>query len=89
MYVTQAGWKSEIFQVTVGFLPDWAKGTALGLVALGFLTLWTVKLKRKLAYHRAVRSGQPIPAAARYAQGRGTDYLGSYAPQPRPDDTSA
>ncbi|MFJ2258695.1 hypothetical protein ACIOKD_10125 [Streptomyces sp. NPDC087844] len=89
MYVTQASWKSEIFQSVVGFLPDWAQGTALGVFVLAVLAAWAVKLKRKLAYHRAVRTGQPIPEAARGAQGRGADHLGSYAPRPRQDDTTA
>jgi len=84
-----ASWKSEIFEASIGFLPDWAQGGALGLLVLAVLATWAVKLKRKFAYHRAVRTGQPIPEAARYAQGRGADYLGSYAPQPRQDDTTA
>ncbi|MFJ8940130.1 hypothetical protein ACIRL0_31170 [Streptomyces sp. NPDC102365] len=89
MYVTQASWKSEIFQSVVGFLPDWAQGTALGAFVLAVVTLWALKMKRRLAYHRAVRTGRPIPESARYAQGRGADHLGSYAPPPRRDDTTA
>ncbi|MCW8099898.1 hypothetical protein [Streptomyces tauricus] len=89
MYVTQASWKSEIFQSVVGFLPDWAQGTALGVFVLAVLTVWAIKLKRKLAYHRAVRAGRPIPESARFAQGRGADHLGSYAPQARRDDSAA
>ncbi|MDQ1039971.1 aminopeptidase-like protein [Streptomyces sp. V3I8] len=88
MYVTQASWKSEIFQVTVGFLPDRAQIGALGLVVLAVLASWVVKLRRRLAYRRAVRPGQPVHAA-RYGQGRGADHLGAYAPQPGPDDTRA
>jgi hypothetical protein len=49
---------------------------------------WGVKLRRKLAYRRAVREGRPMHAAAQYGQGRGADYLGSYAPQTRQDGTT-
>ncbi|MFE7070960.1 hypothetical protein ACFU96_12855 [Streptomyces sp. NPDC057620] len=89
MYVTQASWKSEIFQSVVGFLPDWAQGTALGLFLLAVLTPWALRTWRKFVYHRALRTGRPIPESARYAQGRGSDHLGSYAPLPRRDDPAA
>ncbi|KAA0940840.1 MULTISPECIES: hypothetical protein [Streptomyces] len=89
LHTTQASWKSEIFQVTVGFLPDWAQTGALGLLVLAVLASWGVKLRRRLAHRRAVRSGQPVHAAAPYGQGRGADYLGAYAPRTGPDDTTA
>ncbi|WAU80876.1 hypothetical protein O1Q96_14535 [Streptomyces sp. Qhu-G9] len=88
MHVTQASWKSEIFQAVFGFLPDWAKSAGLGLVVLAVLAYWALKVKRRLAYRRAVRSAQPVHAAARYEQGRGADYLGAYAPRARQDDTT-
>ncbi|MGW6015873.1 hypothetical protein [Streptomyces sp. NPDC055210] len=89
MYVTEASWKSEVFQSVVGFLPDWAQGTALGVFVLAVVTPWALKMKRKFVYHRAVRAGRPIPESARFAQGRGADHLGSYAPPPRRDDPAA
>ena len=88
MSVPLASWKSEIFEATLRFLPDWVQITVLGLVVAAVLVVWAMKLKRRLEYRRAVRSGQPIHAAAQYGQGRGADYLGSYAPQPRQDDAT-
>lgn len=79
--VTLASVKSQIFEAVLGFLPDWVQITVLALIVLAVVGSWIVKLKRKLAYRRAVRSGQPVHAAARYGQGRGADYLGAYAPQ--------
>ncbi|MFF5983409.1 hypothetical protein ACFY78_31630 [Streptomyces olindensis] len=81
----QASVKSQIFESVLGFLPDWVQITVLALVVLAVVASWVVKIKRKLAHRRAVRSGQPVHAAARYGQGRGADYLGEYAPQqPQP-----
>ncbi|MEV5439684.1 hypothetical protein AB0K80_27285 [Streptomyces sp. NPDC052682] len=77
----QASVKGEIFEALLWFLPDWVRLVVLGLIVLAVVASWVVKLKRKLAYRRAVRSGQPIHAAAQYGQGRGADYLGAYAPQ--------
>ncbi|WP_151482610.1 hypothetical protein [Streptomyces albicerus] len=88
MHVTLASWKSEIFEAVLWFLPDWVQMAVLGLVVLAVLAAWAVKLKRKLAYRRALRSGQPVHAAAQHGQGRGADYLGSYAPQSRRDDAT-
>lgn len=88
MHVTLASWKSEIFEAVLGFLPDWAQMTGLGLVVVAVLATWAYKLKRKLAYRRALRAGQPVHAAAQYGQGRGADYLGAYAPQTRQDDAT-
>ncbi|TLS43186.1 hypothetical protein FE633_26945 [Streptomyces montanus] len=88
MGVPQASGKSEIFEVVLRFMPDWVQFTVLGLVLLAVLVSWGVKLKRKLAYRRAVREGRPMHAAAQYGQGRGADYLGSYAPQTRQDGTT-
>ncbi|GGM12839.1 hypothetical protein GCM10010129_66110 [Streptomyces fumigatiscleroticus] len=79
--VPLASVKGEIFEALLGFLPDWVQMTVLGLIVLAVVASWVVKLKRKLAHRRAVRNGQPVHAAARYGQGRGADYLGSYAPQ--------
>ncbi|MFH9989557.1 hypothetical protein [Streptomyces luteogriseus] len=81
----QASVKSQIFESLLGFLPDWVQITVLALVVLAVLASWVVKIKRKIAYRRAVRNGQPVHAAAQYGQGRGADYLGQYAPQqPQP-----
>ncbi|MFH9710901.1 hypothetical protein ACH4MW_16925 [Streptomyces luteogriseus] len=77
----QASVKSQIFESLLGFLPDWVQITVLALVVLAVLASWVVKIKRKIAYRRAVRNGQPVHAAAQYGQGRGADYLGQYAPQ--------
>ncbi|MPY60094.1 hypothetical protein [Streptomyces spongiae] len=79
--VPLASVKSQIFEAVLGFLPDWVQISALALIALAVVGSWVVKLKRKLAYRRAVRGGQPVHAAAQYGQGRGADYLGAYAPQ--------
>ncbi|OXS30704.1 hypothetical protein [Streptomyces sp. XY006] len=78
----QASVKSQIFESVLGFLPDWVQITVLALIVLAVVASWVVKIKRKIAYRRAVRSGQPVHAAAQYGQGRGADYLGDYAPQP-------
>jgi hypothetical protein len=80
--VPLASAKGEIFEAVLGFLPDWVQITVIALVLLAVVASWVVKLKRKLAYRRAVREGRPIHAAAQYGQGRGADYLGEYAPQP-------
>ncbi|MEV7082373.1 hypothetical protein AB0N88_28170 [Streptomyces sp. NPDC093516] len=77
----QASVKSQIFESVLGFLPDWVQITVLALIVLAVVASWAVKIKRKIAYRRAVRSGQPVHAAAQYGQGRGADYLGAYAPQ--------
>ncbi|MFH8499478.1 hypothetical protein [Streptomyces coeruleorubidus] len=77
----QASVKSQIFESLLGFLPDWVQITVLALIVLAVLASWAVKIKRKIAYRRAVRSGVPVHAAAQYGQGRGADYLGEYAPQ--------
>ncbi|GAA1417500.1 hypothetical protein GCM10009601_11620 [Streptomyces thermospinosisporus] len=76
-----AGWKTQIVESLLGFLPDWVQITVYALVALAVLAYWVLKIKRKIAQRRAARSGQPVPAAAQPGQGRGTDYLGPYAPQ--------
>ncbi|MEU7719797.1 hypothetical protein [Streptomyces tibetensis] len=77
----QASVKSQIFESLLGFLPDWVQITVLALIVLAVVASWVVKIKRKIAYRRALRNGQPIHAAAQYGQGRGADYLGQYAPQ--------
>ncbi|MEV6962330.1 hypothetical protein AB0M97_24720 [Streptomyces sp. NPDC051207] len=81
--VTLASWKTQIFEAVLGFLPDWLQMTLIGLVLALLVAYWGVSLKRKIAHRRAVRSGQPIHAAAQYGQGRGADHLGQYA-QPQP-----
>jgi hypothetical protein len=77
----QASVKSQIFESLLGFLPDWVQITVLALIVLAVLASWAVKIKRKIAYRRAVRSGGSVHAAAQYGQGRGADYLGEYAQQ--------
>ncbi|GAA2275308.1 hypothetical protein GCM10010234_08640 [Streptomyces hawaiiensis] len=77
----QASVKSQIFESLLGFLPDWVQITVLALIVLAVVASWVVKIKRKIAYRRAVRNGQPVHAAAQYGQGSGADYLGQYAPQ--------
>ncbi|MFJ5998444.1 hypothetical protein [Streptomyces sp. NPDC092370] len=77
----QASVKSQIFESLLGFLPAWVQITVLTLIVLAVVASWVVKIKRKIAYRRAVRTGQPVHAAAQYGQGRGVDYLGQYAPQ--------
>ncbi|MFD7701699.1 hypothetical protein [Streptomyces caelestis] len=78
--------KSQMFESVLGFLPDWVQITVLALIVLAVVASWVVKIKRKIAYRRAVRNGRPVHAAARYGQGSGADHLGAYAPQaaPRP-----
>ncbi|MFE5759736.1 hypothetical protein ACFQ7I_39590 [Streptomyces massasporeus] len=84
--LSQASVKSQIFESLLGFLPDWVQITVLALIVLAVVATWVVKIKRKIAYRRAVRNGQPVHAAAEHGQGRGADYLGQYAPQQtRPD----
>jgi hypothetical protein len=80
--VPLASAKGEIFEALLGFLPDWVQITVLALIVLAVVASWAVKIKRKIAYRRAVRAGRPIHAAAQYGQGRGADYLGTYAPRP-------
>ncbi|MEV4790464.1 hypothetical protein [Streptomyces tuirus] len=77
----QASVKSQIFESLLGFLPDWVQITVLALIVLAVVASWAVKIKRKIAHRRAVRTGQPVHAAAQYGQGRGADHLGQYAPQ--------
>ncbi|MFE9031177.1 hypothetical protein ACFYOA_33805 [Streptomyces iakyrus] len=77
----QASVKSQIFESLLGFLPDWVQITVLALIVLAVVASWVVKIKRKIAHRRAVRTGQPVHAAAQYGQGRGADYLGQYAPR--------
>ncbi|AMW09325.1 hypothetical protein A4E84_07335 [Streptomyces qaidamensis] len=79
--LSQASVKSQIFESLLGFLPDWVQITVLALIVLAVVASWGVKIKRKIARRRAVRTGQPVHAAAQYGQGRGADYLGQYAPQ--------
>ncbi|GHH92459.1 hypothetical protein [Streptomyces capillispiralis] len=79
--VPLASAKSQIFESVLGFLPDWVQITVLALIVLAVVVSWAVKIKRKIAHRRAVRTGQPIHAAARYGQGSGADYLGPYAPR--------
>ncbi|MFJ7295515.1 hypothetical protein [Streptomyces collinus] len=91
----QASVKSQIFESLLGFLPDWVQITVLALIVLAVVASWVVKIKRKIGHRRAVRTGQPVHAAARYGQGRGADYLGEYAPpqaqqqQPQPQGSGA
>ncbi|MET7292594.1 hypothetical protein ABZS79_10680 [Streptomyces griseoloalbus] len=73
--------KAQIFESVLGFLPDWVQITVLALILLAVVASWAVKVKRKIAHRRAVRTGQPIHAAAQYGQGNGADHLGQYAPQ--------
>ncbi|MGP4091915.1 hypothetical protein [Streptomyces sp. KR55] len=79
--VSLASVQSQIFEAVLGFLPDWVQITVLSLVVLAVVASWVVKLKRRIAYRRAVRGGQPVHAAAQHGQGRGADHLGAYAPQ--------
>ncbi|WP_095046617.1 hypothetical protein [Streptomyces sp. WM6386] len=76
-----ASGKSEIFEAVLKFMPDWVQITVIALVVLAVLVSWGVKLKRRIDYRRAVRSGRPVHAAAQYGQRSGADYLGAYAPQ--------
>ncbi|KOX05044.1 membrane protein [Streptomyces sp. NRRL B-1140] len=79
----QASVKSQIFESLLGFLPEWVQITVLALIVLAVVASWVVKIKRKIAYRRALRNGQPVHAAAQFGQGRGADYLGQHAPQPQ------
>ena len=79
--VPLASGKGEIVEIVLKFLPDWAQLTVLCLVVLAVVVSWILKLKRQIAYRRAVRAGLPVHAAARYGQGRGADHPGEYAPQ--------
>jgi negative regulator of sigma E activity len=73
--------KSQMFESVLGFLPDWVQITVLALIVLAVVASWVVKIKRRIAYRRAVRNGQPIHAAAQHGQSSGADHLGAYAPQ--------
>ncbi|MEU6276165.1 hypothetical protein ABZ871_27690 [Streptomyces populi] len=79
--VPLASGRGEIFELVLKFMPDWVQVTVLALVVLAVVGSWILKLKRKIQYWRAVRTGRPVHAAAQYGQGRGADYLGAYAPQ--------
>ncbi|MEU5363762.1 hypothetical protein ABZ354_09790 [Streptomyces sp. NPDC005925] len=80
--VTLAGWKTQIFELVLGFLPDWLQYTIFGLIALLFLVYWGICIQEKIARRRAERSGRPVPAPVQPGQqGSGADYLGPYAPQ--------
>lgn len=74
-----ASWKSQIFESVLGFLPDWVQITVLSLVVLAVVATWVVKIKRRIAHRRAVRSGPPV----QHGQGSGADHLGPYAPRPQ------
>ncbi|MFE1246652.1 hypothetical protein [Streptomyces sp. NPDC058735] len=74
--LTQASVKTRMSDALPGSLPDWVQMTVLALIVLAVVAPWVVKIKRKIAHRRAVRTGQPLRAAARYGQGRGADYLG-------------
>ncbi|MGW0913498.1 hypothetical protein ACWD1Z_17380 [Streptomyces sp. NPDC002784] len=84
-----ASGKSQIFESLLWFLPDWVQNTVLVLIVLALLVTWTIRLRNKIARRRAPRQPQPVPAAAPHGQGSGADYLGPYAPQRRPEDSSA
>ncbi|MDT9697646.1 hypothetical protein [Streptomyces sp. P17] len=84
-----ASGKSQIFESLLWFLPDWVQNTVLVLIVLAVLATWGLKLRNKIVHRRALRQAPPAPAAARYDQGSGADYLGAYAPQRRPEDSSA
>ncbi|MGW0597946.1 hypothetical protein ACWD11_12460 [Streptomyces sp. NPDC002776] len=84
-----ASGKSQIFESLLWFLPDWVQNTVLVLIVLALLATWTIRLRNKIARRRALRQPQPVPAAAPQGQGSGADYLGPYAPQRRPEDSSA
>ncbi|MFI6038378.1 hypothetical protein ACIBBD_30430 [Streptomyces sp. NPDC051315] len=79
--VPLASVKGEIFEAALWFLPEWAQLTVLGLIVLAVVASWVLKLKRRIAHRRAVRSGAAAHAAAEDGQGRGADYLGAYAPR--------
>ncbi|MEU9754827.1 hypothetical protein AB0D90_17060 [Streptomyces althioticus] len=74
--VPLASWKTQMFESLLGFLPDWVQITVLALVVLALLTAWALKLKRRIAARRAVRTAAPVPA-----QASGADFLGPYAPR--------
>ncbi|GAB2747899.1 hypothetical protein [Streptomyces bullii] len=79
--VSTASGKAEMVEAVLRFMPDWVQITVLALVVLAVLVSWGLKLKRRIAYRRAVRAGRPVHAAAQCGQGRGADHLGAYAPQ--------
>ncbi|NEC52528.1 hypothetical protein G3I18_28815 [Actinospica acidiphila] len=74
--VPLASWKTQMFESLLGFLPDWVQITVLALVVLALLTAWALKLKRRIAARRAVRTAASVPA-----QASGADFLGPYAPR--------
>ncbi|WP_320785141.1 hypothetical protein [Streptomyces sp. CRN 30] len=78
--MSSASGKTEIVQFAAGFGPDWLRTAVLVLIVLAVVARWTVKLRRGIDHRRAARAGEPGH------QGRGTDYLGSYAPQRVRDD---
>jgi hypothetical protein len=77
--VTLAGWKTQLFETVLGFLPFWLQCTILGAIAALLLAYWGITIQEKRAARRAARTGQPVPAQ----QGSGADHLGPYAPQPQ------
>ncbi|WP_369167938.1 hypothetical protein AB5J49_08650 [Streptomyces sp. R28] len=79
--VSLASGKGEIFEIVLKFMPDWVQIPVFVLIVLLVLGSWVFKLKRKIDRRRATRDGQAVPAAAQHGQGRGSDYLGPYAPQ--------
>ncbi|MFE7278439.1 hypothetical protein [Streptomyces sp. NPDC057623] len=80
--VPMASGKGEIFEIVLQFMPDWVQIPVLVLIVLLVVGSWVFKLKRKIDRRRAARAGQAVQvAAAQHGQGRGSDYLGPYAPQ--------
>jgi flagellar biosynthesis/type III secretory pathway M-ring protein FliF/YscJ len=82
--VPLASGKSEIFEIVLQFMPDWVQIPVLVLVILLVVGSWVFKIKRKIDRRRAARQVQAGPAvqtSAQHGQGRGSDYLGPYAPQ--------
>ncbi|SCE10657.1 hypothetical protein GA0115245_138854 [Streptomyces sp. di188] len=74
--VPLASWKTQMFESLLGFLPDGVQITVLALVVLALLTAWALRLRRRIAARRAVRTAAPVPA-----QASGADFLGPYAPR--------
>ncbi|MEU0913621.1 hypothetical protein [Streptomyces althioticus] len=74
--VPLASWKTQMFESLLGFLPDWVQITVLALVVLALLAAWVLKLRRRIAARRALRTGAPVPV-----RGSGADFLGPYAPR--------
>ncbi len=86
--VPLASVKSQVFEATLGFLPDWVQITVLAVVVLPVVANGVLKLRHRIVQRRAVRAQGTATTAVPYGQGSGAGFLGPYA-APRPGPSGA